>query len=623
VSPRHLSRPVRLLAVALLVLGSALAVGVSAGNAGKRSRGLNRAKHIVVIYEENHSFDNLYGKWEGVNGLRRADRLHRRQVKQDRKPFRCLPQNDVNLDANLIPPPLTPQCSDVNPADGSTFQSHFFNRRRRTGDGNPFTIDRYLPPEATTCPKETDTPPARNSFGIPKGKGTPGGCTRDLEHRFYQEQYQINGGRQNRYTIGSDALGLTQGVYETRNLPIYRYLHQPGHPKYAISDAFFQAAHGGSFLSHVWLIAARTPRYDNAPSDRHSIVDENGMPVTNTNPGYMYKSPSSEKLNDGPLTAACDDNANHDNPSRDAHGNVCGDWAVNTIQPKSEPFMPGTALVNRLPLQDNPTIGDRLSAAGKSWAWYAGGWSNADHRPTEPGWTNNGGPVSRTLPPPAGGTNPNGCPDPNANPAAKYPFCPDAKFQFHHQPFNYFAPYARGGDDGRGEASEARLKYLRDEQEFIGAAQASKSDCKLRDVSFVKPIGSENEHPGYASEPNGSDHLVELLKEIEGSACRKDTMVIVTYDEFGGQWDHASPPGTKGNPGPDDSWGPGTRIPALTLAPGLRDDFVVDHRQHDTTSILATIEHGFGLKPVSSRDARTKDMSSVFRAKAVRRRHHR
>ena len=102
-------------------------------------------------------------------------------------------------------------------------------------------------------------------------------------HRFYQEQYQLNGGQQNRYTTGSDALGLTQGYYDTRQLPIYRYLHGGGHPHYAISDAFFQAAFGGSFLNHQWVVAARTPFFTGAPTtgadDQHSIADTNAMPV--------------------------------------------------------------------------------------------------------------------------------------------------------------------------------------------------------------------------------------------------------------------------------------------------------------------------------------------------------
>ena len=46
-------------------------------------------------------------------------------------------------------------------------------------------------------------------------------------------------------------------------------------------------------------------------------------------------------------------------------------------------------------------------------------------------------------------------------------------------------------------------------------------------------------------------------------------------------------------------WGPGTRIPALVLSPYLRGNFVVDHTQYDTTSILATIEDRFDVgRPV-------------------------
>jgi phospholipase C len=156
-------------------------------------------------------------------------------------------------------------------------------------------------------------------------------------------------------------------------------------------------------------------------------------------------------------------------------------------------------------------------------------------------------------------------------------------------------------------------RHLRDEAEFIGLSADSRRRCRLKPVSFIKPIGAENEHPGYASEHTGSDHLVSLLQSIQRSRCAKDTMVVVTYDEFGGQFDHVPPPGQGGaTPGPSDNMGPSTRIPALILAPGLKRDFVVDHVSHDTTSIMATIEHRFGLKPVSPRDAKVKDLSTVF-----------
>jgi phospholipase C len=147
-------------------------------------------------------------------------------------------------------------------------------------------------------------------------------------------------------------------------------------------------------------------------------------------------------------------------------------------------------------------------------------------------------------------------------------------------------------------------------------APASAKACNLKPVSFIKPVGAENEHPGYASESAGSNHLIELLQAVQQSRCAKDTMVVVTYDEFGGQWDHVTPPGQGGTAGAHDVFGPGTRLPALVISPFLRGDFVVDHTQYDTTSIAATIERRFDLAPLSSRDAAVHDLSSVFRAKS-------
>jgi phospholipase C len=174
-------------------------------------------------------------------------------------------------------------------------------------------------------------------------------------------------------------------------------------------------------------------------------------------------------------------------------------------------------------------------------------------------------------------------------------------FQYHHQPFNYFAAYAPG-KPGR--------THLKDETDFIAAAK----NGTLPAVSFVKPYGAENEHPGYASEPDGNDHLVDLLRTIESGPQAKDTLVLVTYDEFGGQWDHVPPPG-KGSPtrGVHDRFGPGTRIPTLVVSRSLPHSGV-DHTAYDTTSILATIEHGFGLTPLTARDARVADLSGILRA---------
>jgi acid phosphatase len=520
---------------------------------------LARVKHVVVIYEENHSFDNLYGGWEGVNGLGSAPADKKTQVNQAGQPYTCLMQNDVNLAA------LTQTCTDST--TGTTFTSHFTNA--------PFTIDDFIKPTDTTCPPNPNAA-FSSPNGFKNGTGSPGGCTRDIVHEFYQEQYQLNGGAQNRYPTGSDAVGMTMGVYDTKQLPIYKYLHGSGHPRYVIADDFFQSAFGGSFLNHQFLIAAAAPTYPNAPANLHSVIDSNGMPVA-----YPLYKPTGTVAR-GPLTVVC--------PSPVAN-RACGDYAVNTMQPSQQPFGSFGA---KLPLQTAPTIGDRLTAAAVDWAWYSGGWSNANGDVGAPGWTNGSGP---------------NCSDPNAIPGSTYPHCPDGLFQFHHQPFNYYAAYAPG-TPGRA--------HLKDEQEFIQTVNGSAKTCGLKAVSFVKPVGEENEHPGYASEPNGSDHLVGLLRAIESSACAKDTMIVVNYDEFGGQWDHVTPPGQGNVAGPHDLFGPGTRIPALVIAPGLTSTFAVDHTQYDTTSILKTIETRWKLQPLTARDAAVKPLTGVFSARPAK-----
>ena len=72
-------------------------------------------KRIVVIYEENHSFDNLYGGWEGVNGRANADAAHTTQVNQAGTPYTCLLQNDVNL----ATPPQPATCTDTTSVPAS------------------------------------------------------------------------------------------------------------------------------------------------------------------------------------------------------------------------------------------------------------------------------------------------------------------------------------------------------------------------------------------------------------------------------------------------------------------------------------------------------------------------
>jgi|ERR1041384_8196774 phospholipase C len=241
----------------------------------------------------------------------------------------------------------------------------------------------------------------------------------------------------------------------------------------------------------------------------------------------------------------------------DAGGNLIKDgfvtpdgYAVNTAFSVNHPHPATVPAANLVPNQTFATIGDRLSGRSVSWAWYSGGWDNAL----------------------AGN--------------------PDPLFQFHHQPFIYFSNFADG--------TAAKAQHLRDEQEFFAAAQAG----TLPAVSFIKPLGPDNEHPGYADVIIGEEHVEDLINAVRNGPNWKNTAIIITYDEHGGFWDHVAPPVV-------DRWGPGSRVPTLIISPFARHGFV-DHHVYDTTSILALIENRWRLDPLSERDAAALDLTAAF-----------
>jgi phospholipase C len=416
---------------------------------------VNKIKHVVVIYLENHSFDNLYGQFAGANGLSNASPSKIIQVDSAGNPYTFLP-------------PVTGPGSNAFPMN---LPNTYFN------------IDQYIPNDQLTP---------------------------DVLHRYYQEQMQIDGGKMDKFALyNSNSAGLSQGYYQTSNLPLLTMAQN-----YVLCDNFYHSAFGGSFLNHQWLIAAASPVFPNAPVSIVAKVDASG-----------------KLISDGAVTP--------------------DGYVVNTSFTVNAPH-PATANPAALvPNQTLPTIGDRLSEKKISWAWYSGGWNDAL----------------------AGN--------------------PNALFQFHHQPFAFYANYADG--------TQAKADHLKDETEFISAAQKG----TLPSVSFVKPLGPDNEHPGYATLLQGENHTLELINDVLSGPNGKDAVIIVTYDEHGGFWDHVPPPVI------DKKWGPGTRVPALIISPFAKHGYV-DHTQYETISILSFIEKRWDLKPLNDRDKNANPLQNAF-----------
>lgn len=424
------------------------------------SAGFDRLQHIVVIYLENRSFDSLFGLFPGAHGIEDAANAPL-QVDEYGRPYAELPPV---IDDHLKPP-----------SRDTRFPVGLPNR--------PFDIGTYV--------------------GLDERHPSP-------THRFFIHQMQIDGGRNDRFAQLSTAGALTLGYYDLSGTALWRYAKE-----FTLADNFFQAAFGGSFLNHQWLICACTPVFAEAPAE---LRRWNSDPVTG------------KPVQDPTVTA--------------------DGYAVNTIQPYDPPQKEGPPEL-RLPPQTQPTIGDRLSEKAVTWAWYAGGWDDAV-----------------------------------AGRKSQDNFVP------HHQPFVYYANYAPG--------TPARAKHLRDEKALFADIAAN----SLPRVAFFKPAGVDDQHPGYADVLTADRKLEKIVEAIRRSPAWPSTAIIVTYDEYGGFWDHVAPP-------VGDQWGPGSRVPAIIISLFAKKGYV-DHTPYDTTSVLKLIENRFGLASLGSRDAQANGLEGAF-----------
>ena len=466
--------------------------------------GLENIKTVVVIYGENRSFDNLYGLFPGANGVANAT------------PDNGTVQKDRDGSVLAVLPPV------------------WVSKKEKKGDKDAPppkpAPDPLYPSGMPNAPFRLDAAPFNKPLTVP---------TRDLTHRYYQNQMQINGGKNDMFVAYTDAGALTMGHYDGAQLPLWQLAKQ-----YTLADNFFMAAFGGSYMNHMWLACACTPLFADAPAKMRAQLDADGKLRTKPDsPAHAVDGPP--RFYDGVLTPE--------------------GYTVNTVQSSYQPSGIAPAkhgsknLANPdehpLPPLTNKTIGDTLSDKQVSWAWYAGGYraAQADRKQIY------GGSID---------------------------------YQPHHQPFNYYLRFAPG--------TRERALHLKDETDLLRDIRRG----SLPQVTFYKPPGTLNEHPGYSNVMQGDIHLAALIAKLQASPQWKQMAIIVTYDENGGFWDHVAPP--KG-----DRWGPGTRIPAIIISPFAKRGFI-DHTVYDTTSILQFLTRRFNLEPLPGVRTQMGDLSNAF-----------
>jgi phospholipase C len=205
-----------------IVLACAVLAGCAAPGAARHDAALDPIQNIVVIYAENHSFDNMYGMFPGANGIANASAEAATQVDHDGRP---LPR---------LPPVYTAQ-------------------------GKP---DPRYPADLPNRPFRIDAPPvqARIDQLVPSPI-----------HNYYQNIEQINGGSNNRFVAMTTVGAWTMGYYDGSSQKVWQWARD-----YTLADNFFMGAFGGSFLNHQWLVCACTPVFPDAPAQMRAQLDEQG-----------------------------------------------------------------------------------------------------------------------------------------------------------------------------------------------------------------------------------------------------------------------------------------------------------------------------------------------------------
>jgi ABC-type phosphate/phosphonate transport system ATPase subunit len=222
---------------------------------------LARIEHVVVIYAENRSFDHLYGFFPGANGIAQATEEQKTQLDHDGTP---LPHLWI-------------------------FNHGKPDERFPTMPNGPFAI-------------------GEAPISMSAGKVLPSPI-----HAFYHNKEQINGGRNNLFAAMSNVGGWVMGYFDGSKLKLWQWARE-----YTLADNFFMAAYGGSYLNHLWLICACTPKHSDAPDSMRALLDQTGK---------LKKKPESPSARDGAVQVYSA-----------GGGQVTPDgYSVNTTQPPYQP----------------------------------------------------------------------------------------------------------------------------------------------------------------------------------------------------------------------------------------------------------------------------------------------
>jgi len=171
--------------------------------------------------------------------------------------------------------------------------------------------------------------------------------------------------------------------------------------------------------------------------------------------------------------------------------------------------------------------------------------------------------------------------------------------------------YAPDPDDGFYELSAFQavrhIRYSSDWQTKVifpaTRVQVDIANNELAQVTWIIPDMDNSDHPGSGS-TDGPDWVASIVNAIGQSKYWNSTAIFVTWDDWGGWYDHVLPPKV-------DEMGYGLRVPLLVISPWARHGYI-SHTVHEASGFITFIEHNFNLGSLGQRDESADRFADCF-----------
>ena len=544
-------------AMALGVTG-AIASGAPAANQDQGNGTATPIKHLVVIFDENISFDHYFGTY----------------------PYAANPAGEPQFTAK----PGTPTVNGLYTGLDSSGQP--------TG------------PLLTNNPNLFNSQPAN-----PQRLDRADPLTCDQDHGYKDEQTADDLGKMDMFAVtGRNTSLATCLAGKTDNgtpEPV---------PANAASNLATMDYYDGNTVTALWNYAQQYSMSDNAYTTNFGPSTPGALNVTSAQTYGALCGPASATINDSPCAAPTGLNSPVDTsnitagPAQAAGGGTTYSDADPTYDICS--WMPrsnggDSDAVGSTLTMGGPNIGTELDSAGVTWGWFQGGFDN--------GYV----PGQGTQP-----TTDQICAESHQNVGQVNvtPTTSTIDYSPHHEPFQYYAATANPmhlpptSVAMVGHQDQANHQY--DLADFWAAADSG----HMPQVSFLKAAEYQDGHAGYSDPADEQTWLVNTINHLESLPTWKSTAVVITYDDSDGWYDHQFGPILSASqvPSLDTLTGPGTcgtspvpltdagqpeqgrcgvgvRIPFLVVSPWSKSNFVDSNTVIDQSSVVKFIERNWGL----------------------------